>query len=214
MAKIRYILFDAANTLIHKPVLWEGIKSALNKHGISVDDKVLKYHHKIVSEVFIFPDRTSSEFYRSFNSELLFSIGIIPKDDLLDDIFSACTYLPWQPFEDTVVLKKMPVPLGILSNFNSSLSQKIHEFFGPLFSNILVSEELDCAKPDIIFYEKAIDIIGISPENILYVGDSIKLDMKPAVDAGLNAYLIDRVGAFPAYKNRLNSLEELCDFFV
>jgi FMN phosphatase YigB (HAD superfamily) len=50
----------------------------------------------------------------------------------------------------------------------------------------------------------------MKPEEILYVGDSIKLDMEPASATGMNAVLIDRLNAFPGYRGiRINSFAEL-----
>jgi FMN phosphatase YigB (HAD superfamily) len=41
------------------------------------------------------------------------------------------------------------------------------------------------------------------------VGDSIKLDIEPALNLGLNAFLIDRENYHPALKNRITSLNDL-----
>jgi len=211
MNDIRFILFDAANTLIHKPTLWDKMHMALTAHDIHVEPALLKQRHKLVSELIFFPDNTSATFYKSFNSELLYSLGIIPNDRLLDDIFKACTYLGWVPFEDTHVLNKLPQDKGILSNFNSSLFEKINNMFAGVFSTVVVSEQLKCAKPSKDFYAQAVKLIGHEPKHILYIGDSIKLDMEPAINTGMNVLLIDREHCFPNFPNRIASLEELLD---
>ena len=101
MQNIKYILFDAANTVIHKPVLWPSMQAVLLKYGYTVPEEKLKLHHKLLSEVVNFPDRTSKEFYLYFNAELLMSLGIIPSEEILNDLFAACSYLPWERFNDT-----------------------------------------------------------------------------------------------------------------
>jgi hypothetical protein len=67
----------------------------------------IKFHHKIISEVIKFPDRTSEKFYNNFNSEFLLSLGVLPNDKLLSAFYEACTYLAWAKFEDTNILEKI-----------------------------------------------------------------------------------------------------------
>lgn len=208
---VKLVLFDAANTLIHKPLLWERISNVLTANHINVDTEVLKRHHKFISEVIFFPDRTSADFYKNFNRELLYSLGIIPTDQLLDDIFNACTYLPWEPFEDTAMIRDLPFPKAIISNFNGSLAEKIDSMFHGVFSRIIISEELKQAKPSLSFYNSAIELLGVPPENILYIGDSVKLDMEPGLKTGMQSYLIDRHNCYPYYKNRLTTLSDLAE---
>lgn len=208
--KIKYILFDAANTLIHKPTLWQGIQDALKENDIHVPLDKIRYNHKLLSELISFPDRTSKDFYREFNSQLLYSIGIIPSEKILDCIFEKCSYLPWDKFEDTQVINSVFLPIGILSNFNTSLNSIVDKLFGyNKFSNIFISESEKVSKPSLKFYNRVFDEIKYKPEEILYIGDSIKLDMEPAMKIGMNACLIDRENYFIDYKNRIGSLIEL-----
>lgn len=208
---ISYILFDASGTLIHKPLLWERILEVLQKNGCKTDLEDLQKKHKLLSESIHFPDRTSKDFYADFNAELLYALGIIPTETLLEQIFNACTYLPWESFEDAAVLKQLNYPLGILSNFNSTLKEKMDVFFGDIFQDVLISEVLGVAKPNIEFYKKAVERIGVPPEQILYIGDSLKLDIKPALEIGMQPLLIDRHHLFGSFENRLDSLNQLIE---
>lgn len=209
---MKYILFDVAGTLLHKPSFYTKINEVLRQFGHAVDEKTIKYHHKILSESIFFPDRTSAEFYAKFNSELLYSVGIIPTKELLEAIFNSCSYLPWEPFEDTVFLKEINIPIGIISNFNATLREKLPTFFDVHFADIFVSEELGVAKPSVEFYAKALQQIDINPQEIVYVGDSVKLDLEPALKLGINALLIDREHYFPAQPNRIATLADLKNF--
>jgi putative hydrolase of the HAD superfamily len=212
MKKINYILFDAANTLIHKPLLWERFQNELKNFNHDIPLELLKKNHKLLSECLRFPDRTSRDFYQQFNSELLYSLGIIPEEELLDKIFQACTYLPWSKFEDTEILPSLQQSLGIVSNFNNSLKKTVEDMLGPVFKNIVVSENFGVAKPESKFYELALKEIDIDPSNILYIGDSIKLDIEPALKLGINAVLIDRDNTYPYFTNRISSLKQLPQF--
>lgn len=206
---MKYILFDVAGTLLYKPSFYQKIGETLQQFGYEIDEKTIRYHHKILSESIFFPDRTNAGFYSHFNREFLYSLGIIPSEDLLGTIFSSCSYLPWEKFEDTAFLNEIAIPMGIISNFNSTLKEKLKSFFDVTFTDIFVSEELGVAKPSLEFYGKAMEKIGLEPKDIIYVGDSVKLDLEPALKTGMNAFLIDRDHYFPAQKHRISSLTDL-----
>lgn len=209
-AEIKYILFDAANTLIHKPMLWKNILEVFRKNGIEVSEQELKMKHKLLSEVIHFPDVTSQDFYIHFNSELCRLLGIVPNHQLVVDLFKACTYLPWVAFEDALELKNINMPIGVLSNFNKGLPELLAKVLPEIsFQDIIVSENEKVAKPSVEFYKKAIEKIGLPPHQILYIGDSIKLDIEPALQVGMQVKLIDRDSIFLSNKNRITTLKSL-----
>jgi FMN phosphatase YigB (HAD superfamily) len=204
------LLLDAANTLIHKPSLWDKLIMVLEKHHHFIEKESLFLRHKMVSEIINFPDRTTKEFYTEFNSELLLALGIIPTEKILSEIFSACSYLPWVAFDDCDILKELNIKKAILSNFNSTLKNLTDQLIGEnIFDEIIISENENCRKPSIGFYQLAIEKLGVSPENILYIGDSLKLDVIPAQKTGMNTLLIDRENIFPYTKSRISSFKEI-----
>lgn len=204
------LLLDAANTLIHKPSVYKKMMAVLKQQNHIVDFDTLVYHHKLISELIIFPDVTSKEFYKYFNAELLYSLGIMPNLDLLNLLHKECSYLPWEKFEDATALNEIKVPKYILSNFNTSLNVIIEKLYPNVFEKIISSQAEGIRKPDIKFYLRAIELLDIKkPEAIIYIGDSLKLDVEPALASGMNAWLIDRNGYYKSYKNRISSFNEL-----
>jgi len=208
----KYIFFDVSATLLGKPTLFTTIQHTLEDHGISVSLEDIKQKHKLLSEVIHFPDRTDHIFYKKFNSDLLYLLGIVPHKPLVDDIFKNCTYLPWEKFEDTDVLNELEIPLGIISNFNTTLKDKLNTFFGDIFKDVFVSEELGVAKPDVEFYKRALEKIPFKAEEVLYIGDSIKLDMEPALTLGIETLIIDRDDFYPNLEKRISSLREIKNY--
>ena len=206
---MKYLLLDVAGTILHKSDIFTKINETLHRYGHSIAVTELKHNHKLLSEAIKFPDRTNADFYINFNSELLYSLGIIPTEELLKDIFQSCSYLPWEKFEDTKVLSEIEVPIGIISNFNSSLKNELDKHFGSIFSDFFVSEEIGISKPSIAFYQKALDKIKVEPADILYVGDSVKLDLEPSLKLGINSYIIDRDNFYSYNSRTLKSLSEL-----
>jgi len=170
----------------------------------------LKSKHKLISELISFPDVTSQKFYNNFNKELLRAIGIVETEVLLERIFNACKYLPWQTFSDVTYLKGFQnFDLGVLSNFNSSLRTLLHEKLPEIdFKHIIISEEEEVAKPDLAFFDIAVQKIGLKPSEILYIGDSLSLDIIPALSLGFQVKLIDRDNNYLASKYRIDSLEK------
>lgn len=209
---IKYIYFDVAGTLLEKPMLYANIQKSLADFGYDISIKDIKIKHKLVSELIHFPDRTDEMFYTKFNSEFLYVLGIVPSEELLKSIFNNCTYLPWQVFEDTQILKEINIPMGVISNFNASLRDKLEHFFGPIFKDVFVSEELGVAKPNVAFYQEALKRIQLKPNEVLYIGDSVRLDYEPACKIGFHVLIIDRDNFYPNLKYKISNLAEISNF--
>lgn len=212
MHKFEYILFDVAGTLLHKPSFFDTLLYILNKKGFNVSMQDLLFKHKLLSETIKFPDRTNRKFYNFFNKELLYSLGLLPDNDMLNQIYTSCSYLPWEKHDDTDVLEKLEMPTGVISNFNSSLRDKLGMFFDTSFSDIIVSEEIGISKPEIAFYKKALEIINVSPDKILYIGDSVKLDLQPGLSSGIDTLIIDRINFYPGLKNKIVNLNQILQY--
>ncbi|WP_263601709.1 HAD family hydrolase [Chryseobacterium sp. PET-29] len=209
----RIILFDAANTLIYKPTLYYKIQSVLAKYSYEIEEAKLQYHHKLLSEIINFPDRTSKEFYKDFNTELLLSLGIIPSEEILNEIFTACSYLEWKAFDDLFILHELPVKKAVLSNFNSNLGNILERLVGKnIFSEIIISENENFRKPSLEFYELALKKLNVNPEEVLYIGDSLKLDIIPAKKLGFKTLLIDRQHIFSNFTDRISNMKDIINY--
>jgi len=119
--------------------------------------------------------------------------------------------------ETLTALKNSGLKLGIVSNtfVNGCSLEKHLEQIGILdfFTVRLYSYEFDFRKPDTRIFRIAAERIGEMVENILYVGDRIDKDIRPAIKSGMQAVLKN------AYTNagkkppkgawRINQLSEL-----
>lgn len=108
--------------------------------------------------------------------------------------------------ETLTELKESGLKLGIVSNtFISSYSLEKHlSQLGllDLFAVRVYSHEFDFRKPDLRIFRAAAKRIGEVMESIMYVGDSIYRDIRPAVKAGMYAVVKD------AYTNAGKKLPE------
>jgi HAD superfamily hydrolase (TIGR01549 family) len=210
---IKAVFFDVANTLLEKPGLYPAISSVLTSHGYAISMNDLAKRHRMLSEVVEFPDKTSETFYQKFNAQLLLLLGIPPDETLLDEIFKACTYLPWKTFDDVESLHTLTLPKGVVSNWDRSLPQKLKQHVNLEFSWIFGSEELGVRKPDLAFFETMLSRSGFRADEVMYVGDSIKLDVMPSAKAGMKSVLIDRLDLYPDTPLlRITKMEELARY--
>ena len=210
---MKYLLFDAANTLIYKPNLWERILKVVQDNGYKINETELKLRHKLLSEIINFPDTTSRGFYEEFNSELLMALGIIPDKNLLKELFEACSYLPWKAFDDCEKIKKLDIKKAVVSNFNSSLQEKLEGLIGEnIFDEYIVSEKENLRKPSLEFYTRALEKLNAEAGEIIYIGDSLKLDVIPAKKIGIKALLIDRDNIYPSAKDRITNFSEIINY--
>lgn len=204
------IFFDVANTLLHKPDVFTNIQSVLKSHDIEISLDHINKTHKALSEVLKFPDKTSKDWYKVFNRELLFALGVIPSDELVVEVFEACTYNKWLPFEDSSVLYDFTGDLGVISNWDGTLRDKLKEFFTIDFKVVIGSKEFGLSKPNPKIFEEAIKQSGKPAQELVYIGDSIKLDMVESLNQGFRSILIDRDNVYPYYNGeRVQSLHEL-----
>lgn len=85
--------------------------------------------------------------------------------------------------------------VGLITNFDHT--PHIHEVVGStklksLFDFIIVSDDVNCKKPEKKIFEIGLSKCGLNPEEVVYIGDNPEDDIQGAINAGLNAILIDR----------------------
>jgi putative hydrolase of the HAD superfamily len=95
--------------------------------------------------------------------------------------------------ETLTALKNSGLKLGIVSNtfVNGCSLEKHLEQVGILdfFTVRIYSYEFDFRKPDVRIFRIAAERVGEAMENILYVGDRIDKDIRPAIKSGMQAVL-------------------------
>jgi HAD superfamily hydrolase (TIGR01549 family) len=210
MTRIRAIFFDVAHTLLEKPAVMPALRSVLAAHGVAVPLPELQARHRLLMEAIEFPDRTSREFYAGFNAALVRAVGGFPTPALLDEMFSACSYQPWAAYGDTQAIGRLEMPRGILSNWDLTLKEKLDALLGVRFDWILGSAEQRIRKPQAEFFRMMLASTGLAPAQVAYVGDSMRLDIEPALQLGFHAILLDRENLFPhSPLPRVTSLDQL-----
>jgi HAD superfamily hydrolase (TIGR01509 family) len=85
-----------------------------------------------------------------------------------------------------------PLPSGIVSNADH---EHLAAWNFPLpVRFVLISEIVRAYKPDPLVFERALELLGLRPHEVLHVGDSEVDDVRGARAAGLNVVWVNRDG--------------------
>lgn len=216
------LTFDCYGTLIN----WEegilrALRGLLGAHGKSPDDST------ILSLYGDFEANAEQGDYRSYREIL----GQVVRDfgrrfefsPSAGECASLAKSLPsWKPWPDTMdALGKLRsrFRLAIISNIDDNLFSATRQHLGVEFDHVVTAEQAQAYKPSLKIFHLALDRIGLPPDRILHVGQSIFHDVIPAQSLGLATVWVNRpskragVGAVKAAEGQpdlqVSSLGEL-----
>lgn len=88
-------------------------------------------------------------------------------------------------------------PLGLITNGIASVQRRRFAASPILahFKAVVISEEVGIAKPDPRIFAPALEAIGVSAGDVLFVGDSVTSDMAAARNAGMDFCWLNPRGA-------------------
>lgn len=103
--------------------------------------------------------------------------------------------------------------LALVSNWEAWGAELV-EYLGisRYFPTQVLSGCVGVEKPDVAIFRLALEQAGLAPEEVLFIGDIVPLDIEPAEAIGMRALLIDRHAERSAGDNScIRSLHELHD---
>lgn len=228
--RFRAILFDAGNTLIYAP-LEETFVAICRNHGVEVDlGKVIQAYRIFVDESSGFFKKNKelygtnpTEYWRQCNVRILEFLGakadISPLAERITSDFPSPREIQWTCFPEVPRtlgrLREMGFVLGVISNFDASLREELDELgLAHYFRTVMTSDEARRAKPDPHIFHLALDTMGMTSEETVYVGDSYDSDVVGSRSAGLTPVLLDRKDVHgDADCPKISSLSELIGLF-
>lgn len=95
--------------------------------------------------------------------------------------------------ESAVTLRELArrYPLAVVSNFYGNIRAVLDDFgILPLFKAVIDSTEAGIRKPDPAIFRLGADALGLEPQDVLVVGDSIGKDILPARSLGCRTALL------------------------
>lgn len=122
----------------------------------------------------------------------------------------------WRLYEDVVdvlrQLKQRGYRLAIISNWGSQLPVLCDQLrITSYFETLVVSAIVGYEKPHPNIFRFALNETGLSPEDVLYIGDDLYLDYQASRKIGMHSLHLDRYNRFPHHPDRIVSLIELLD---
>jgi HAD superfamily hydrolase (TIGR01509 family) len=197
---VRAVIFDLYGTLIHEPDFEDCFPVLASAIGID-EVEYRQARQKTVADAMVGRLTTAEDRARAILAEL----GRPNHDGLaerLADIERSHRWPRVRPYPATIstlrTLRERGYPIGLVSDCTGLMGRPIPERLGilPLLDAIALSYEVGHAKPSPEIFRAAIDPLGVSPENCLYVGDGGSDELNGASALGMTTARIDQEGAF------------------
>ncbi len=212
MSRIRAVFFDVGGTLAYPhPSFHAVIARVLGEHGVRVTpEQVLAVEPQVWEAVeayqraggsFTRSDAESRRFWYWVYETFLRLLGVPDARELPQRLYSEFVkYETYRLYPDALptlrLLKERGVRLGVISNWEEWLEQLLlHLEIHTYFAATTISGIAGVEKPDPRIFARALESLGVAPEEAAHVGDSLRQDVEGARAAGLLPVLIDRRGA-------------------
>ena len=101
----------------------------------------------------------------------------------------------WQPFPDTVAALsalKQRYKLAVISNIDDDLFAGTAKHLKVDFDWLITAQQVRSYKPSTRHFEIALETMGIAPEKLLHVAQSIYHDIVPAASLGISTVWVNR----------------------
>lgn len=189
--------FDCYGTLIDwDSGILSALKPILSNHNVSMsDEQILEAYAQVEAS------HQSGEYlkYREVLKRLVQAFGerlnFIPTDAEAESL--AESIKDWEPFPDTVeALKalKKSYKLTIISNIDDDLFAATAKKLEVEFDWIITAEQVKSYKPSRQNFEFALQRMGITPEKLLHIAQSVYHDIIPTRSMGLSSVWVNRRG--------------------
>jgi putative hydrolase of the HAD superfamily len=213
------VFLDALGTLVELQPPAPRLRRVLAEHGFEVDDE--RAERGFMAEIGYYlahhldgSDRERLDDLRDRCATELMRALDLPGLDHATARLAMLGSLEFTPFADVppalTALRERGDRLLVVSNWDCSLA----EWLGGagllgFFEDVVSSGAVGVAKPGRAIFERALELAGAGPDEVVHVGDSLDNDVAGARSAGLRAILLQRNGAAPAGVEAIRSLAEL-----
>jgi putative hydrolase of the HAD superfamily len=207
--RFRAVFFDAGETLVHpSPSFPELFARVVTEQGHPREPVAISDGLTMVSDEFrrasrehalwtTTPER-SRRFWLGVYDRFLEVLDLPRADGLADTLYRAFTdrgnYAAFDDVTPTLVaLRDAGVELGVISNYEAWLEDLLVDLrLAPMLPIRVVSGIEGVEKPDPAIFLLALERVGLSAAEVVYVGDVPDFDYDPAAALGMFPVLIDR----------------------
>lgn len=185
---IKHIWFDMGGTLYQETAAFKKEHDTLR----------YKAYADIVNE----PDMAKAKqgydaMYTAYgsNSAVFTKLGK-PSDywqNIFDNLDLATVLIPDQTVKTTLMSLSRKVPISLFTNFKPQRIAEVCHLLtidASIFTHILSGDDVKKRKPDVEGFEKMVQLSNLPAHDVLYVGDRIDVDIKPAHSIGIRTCLV------------------------
>ena len=238
-SNIEAVVFDIGGVFLIRH--WEPVCKGMRRGGYIIEPDPVRFHeahHRAVLALNGCLDgpiaESSRDFWSHFERGYLAHLGV-PEEQLdhaveimFTEVFGKEPHPIWRMKLDENIsafhrIVDAGIPVAIVSNNDGTAQQQLEDFGicqvgeGPLPSVALVvdSGALGIAKPDPRIFTPALDALGLPPERVLYVGDTVHADVFGARAAGMPVIQLDPYELFGDFDHaRLPTVSAIADFLL
>ncbi len=193
--KCRVLSFDCYGTLID----WESgilaaLRPVLSTHTIDLsNDQILELYAEMEAKAEGGEYVKYREILKQVMNQIGKTLGFMPTSSELDCL--AKSLKSWKPFPDTVEALqalKQSFRLAVISNIDDDLFALSVKHLKVEFDRVITAEQAKAYKPSLHTFKLAVEKIGVAPETILHIAQSIYHDIRPAKTMGLFTVWVNR----------------------
>lgn len=207
---IKGIIFDYGGTLDTGGDHWSHvIRDGWNHAGVVADDALFREAYvygeqELERTLHILPHHNFGDLLdikMQIELQYLAGTGNFPPAQVEEKAKEIAAYCYAVAKSNTTESKKVleqlstKYPLVLVSNFYGNI-ETVLEDFGLLscFKKVIESAKVGVRKPSSAIFELGVKALGLPPEEVLVVGDSIKNDIEPAGKIGCKTLLLEGKG--------------------
>lgn len=232
-SKIKGIIFDYGGTIDTGGDHWsEVIWAAWQKAGVAADKaefrEVYVYaERELARTLHILPHHTFHDLLdikMQIELQRLSEMGHFPPAQVEEKAKEVAQYC-YDAAKEAVEASKTVIeelaktyPLVLVSNFYGNVQTVLAEFgLSGLFKKVIESAVVGVRKPDPKIFSLGVEALGLTPEEVLVIGDSYSKDIIPAEKAGCQVMWLKGKGWTKEedetlHPNVIESLDEALDF--
>ncbi|MDQ8185442.1 HAD-IA family hydrolase [Pelagicoccus sp. SDUM812002] len=228
LSHIKAVTFDAAHTIYHPhPSVGEIYQEVMQLHGLDYPSDELEagfrraFRNISKDTAILDGEKREWSYWHSIVLESISQLSPQPKDfaALFGDLWNEFSLgHRWRPettaFETITQLRARGYKTALLTNWDHRVRRVVAETgFADSFDRLFISSEIGHEKPAPEIFDYCRSSLGLAPEQILHVGDSLQHDIQGAQAAGWSAVRISEENEVPTTSCRsIRKLSELLDF--
>lgn len=220
-ARVQAVLLDAGGVLLDLDYAYVRRLVEAQHQGVAPEEQLALAESLARREIHrtVLAGGSGGEAWRDYFRILLHRVGVPVErlEAIIDSLWSAHQQVglwtaPCDGAPETLLeLKQRGYRLGVVSNAEGQVARDLDRAgFAGMFETVVDSHVVGVEKPDPAIFRIALERMGLSAEEVVFLGDLPSVDVAGARAAGVAPILLDRHDVYPDVDAvRLRSIREL-----